>query len=117
MKYLLGILGLLLLVSCSETDKENNLKKDFDRTGRPQTITVMVYDNKREMQKAKADATNRQEINTDLLGWSIWSPNKESYGCTIHVMELKNSNDTDQMVTWGHELGHCMYGTYHPEID
>lgn len=108
---ILFIFILILLFGC---DQGGEVNKDFDRTGASQKITVHVYETKSEMQKAKADAVNSRK-EPALLGWSEWSPSEPEWGCHIHVVKLKGDKDTSQMKTWGHELAHCMYGSYHAE--
>jgi hypothetical protein len=34
--------------------------------------------------------------------------------CEIHVVTPRGVED-DYMTTWGHELAHCVFGTYHKE--
>ena len=110
------ILGSLLLHACDQSGNGGSgIKGDLDRTGSAQKITIKVYDTKTAMQKAKAEASNRA-IDPTTEGWSIWSPNNEELGCTVHVVKLKSGTDNSGMTTWGHELAHCMYGTYHKEL-
>lgn len=97
MKYLLL---LLFLFGCDQ----QTTKEDFDRTGRPQTITVHVYDTKTALTQSYVDRAGRGAM--EHLGWSEWSENNESWGCEIHVLKTN-------MSTWGHELKHCMYGQFH----
>ena len=34
--------------------------------------------------------------------------------CTIHVLQMTDYNDFyDKACEWGHELTHCVYGTFH----
>jgi hypothetical protein len=89
------------------------IEGEFDRSGRPQRITVYVYDSKAEMQRAKADRTGKTR-ERNLMGWSLWT-NKEDMGSEIHVVKLRNGRDTRGMKTWGHELAHCIYGAFHKE--
>lgn len=105
---------LLLLAACEDSGTGSNLKEDFDRSGRPHSITVNVYETKRAMQRAKQEASGIP-LETDLMGWSEWSPSKEGWGCTIHVTKPKGATDKGTFRTWGHELTHCMYGSFHPE--
>ena len=112
MKYFL-IFFAFFVVSCDQVG-EGGLTKDFDRSGRPQKITVFVYIDDRAMRKAHSVAT-KERPNDDLLGWSRWSE-IETDGCEIHVVKLKHANHTAQQKTWGHELAHCLYGAFHKEL-
>lgn len=89
---------LLFLFGCDEATKE-----DFDRTGRPQKITVFVHKDEADLTKALQEKTGKTQM--EHLGWAEWSLDEE-WGCEIHVVKRDQS-------TWGHELKHCMYGNYH----
>lgn len=110
-KKILIIIATLALVSCDDGVREDSLKKEFDRTERPQKITIFVYDTKSKMKQAKKNFDNYVP-DVNLEGWAKWS-NIESSGCEIHVMKIRSKNDTSQMEIWGHELAHCIYGAYH----
>jgi len=106
--YKLILIPLILLLSSCGEDKP--IPKDFDRSGKVQKITVYVYPDKASMRKARQGFDGSKE--KDLMGWSAWTANDPAK-CKIHVVKLKSATDNSQMTTWGHELVHCVYGSFH----
>lgn len=103
-KFLYLILFLSLsLFSC--TDSNKIMKEDFDRTGQELRIVVHTYPN----QKALIRATSKYG-STYEVGMAVWS--KSDNLCEIHVIEARYQEDK-QFETWGHELAHCVHGTFH----
>jgi len=114
MKYFIIILLSMVIFGCDKAGETgDSIKGTFDRSGKAQKITVMVYETRGDMQRALQDQIGGPR-DTSRDGWSIWS-NIEENGCTIHVVKIRNLTDNGRRSTWGHELAHCMYGTYHPE--
>ena len=107
--------GIVACDNVGDSTGDITSKGDMDRTGTVQSITVNVYESKRAMQQAKADRVGGP-ANSSLQGWSEWSPTDEGWGCTIHVAKIPSLTSNSAMSTWGHELAHCMYGTYHKEL-
>ena len=71
----------------------------------PMTITVHAYKNRAELIR------NTQEYHTQHeRGLAVW--NKSGGRCHIYVVRPKKVNDKE-FETWGHELAHCVYGTFH----
>ena len=100
----------LTVVSCDTQKKE--ISGDFDRTGIPMEVTVVVYETKQDMIDAyESHAKVKLKQGGLLEGWSVW-PKDEPADCTIHVVKPKRVDD-DITMTWGHELVHCSYGNYH----
>lgn len=82
--------ALLALVGC------DNLQPKFEKTSKKLEVTVITYKNKQE---AMAALGGRR-------GMAVWSPNDNK--CTIHFV-------AGDMETAGHELHHCLYGSFHLE--
>lgn len=103
---------LLFLVSC---DNENTLEPTHDVTGLDQTIRVTTYSSETELNRAVRKLEEAPDY--DVEGLAQWR--MDTIGnvkrCDIHVVEPKSRTDRDQMETWGHELMHCIYGSYHKE--
>jgi len=121
-KYLLPLLMVtLILVAACEPRKEP-IKKIFDQTGKPMTITVYTYDSQRELDEAFRDLHNarRGDDVDSRYGFARWHEWRNQGGqivrvepeCEIHVVEPKYVDD-EETVTLGHELLHCLYGSYH----
>lgn len=106
------------VVSC--TDKKDDLQKTHDRTSEEMTIVVHVYPNEKEV--TKSYWKNQEEIfNRNVtdeftrLGWAGWDT-KSNY-CEIHTIDIKYKNDKNAIQTLGHEMTHCLYGSFHSEVD
>lgn len=99
-KLLLG----LILISCTG---KTPVLGDFNKEGQVLNITVKVYSN----QKALLKATEKYNT-TKQVGLAVW--NNSNNDCTIHVIEA-NYIKSKQDKTWGHELRHCVYGSFHKE--
>ena len=104
------IATLLLLTSC---EKPTPIDKEFDKTGESLVITVYTYKN--EQQLTRALIAKNEELNTETPypdklreGWAAWN----KYSCDIHILEPRHMRDFE---TLGHEMAHCLYGTYHKE--
>lgn len=95
------ILMVFLLSACGGEDVQ---KKEFDRTGRPQKITVYLHQSQQEMEKAYRKIGKRGS--PEKMGWAGWDK-KESVGCEVHLVKASTN------ATWGHEFKHCIYGQYH----
>lgn len=102
----------LFLVSC-DNNSVPKITKEIDRTNTPITLTVSVYGSRQKLQKAWRKHAKKHNLDEDLivLGFAFWDA-EEPYRCDIHVKDIKQLNDIE-METWGHELAHCVYGTYH----
>lgn len=83
--------GLLLaLVGC------DNLQPKFEKTTKNIELTIITYKNVKEA----AEALDGRR------GMAVWSPNDNK--CTVHFV-------AGDMYTAGHELHHCIYGSFHLE--
>jgi len=73
------------------------------------SLEVKIYDS----EKALTRAINRYLSQDDMRlrsGFSVWK--FDGSECTIFVTEPMVEKDFD---SWGHELGHCVYGNWHPQ--
>lgn len=48
-----------------------------------------------------------------LAQWRLKKGEDVPYRCDIYVVKPKSSKDYETQETWGHELMHCIYGSYH----
>lgn len=105
-KIIIVLLGAIIaLTSC--IDNKTPVLEDFNREGEVLNITVKVYSD----QKALLKSTEAYNTTTQV-GLTVWSNSDNN--CTIHVIKsdyIKSKQDE----TWGHELRHCVYGTFHKE--
>ena len=108
------LLGLLLLVSCDST--QDSITKTHDVTGEYIDIRVTTFSNDRQLNKfLKSNDFSSQEVD----GLARWAHPKNELSkvkrCDISVVEPYGVKDTRTLTTWGHELAHCIYGSYHKE--
>jgi|SaaInlStandDraft_1057018.scaffolds.fasta_scaffold19704_2 hypothetical protein len=113
MKKIAALLMLLLLPSCDKLSPE--LEGSHDYEDKPFSITVYVYDSKAELTAAAKELGVPEEAEGFAL-WSLTAKDRSVMtGCSVHVVKPKGVRDHSQMTTWGHELVHCVYGSYHKE--
>jgi hypothetical protein len=121
MKKLL-LLSLLVLVSCQP---ESNIKPTIDRTNQDMTVRVVFHEDTDSLEEAYR-ITNNLSTRTPIpeqWGFAAWNEFRdregntveipgEQYRCTIHTFKPKRQDD-QLVLTMGHELLHCIYGSYH----
>ena len=112
----LGSLVVLLLVLSSCDTTEKSITKTHDVTGEYIAIRIQTFPTERALNKYLEDADfSKQEVD----GLARWVPPKGDLTkvkrCDIYVVEPKSVRDTNRMSTWGHELAHCIYGSFHKE--
>ena len=70
-------------------------------------VKVKIYPSEEELTLA-IDRYLNQYDHRLRAGFATWSPDRSE--CTIFVIDPKTEEDFE---TWGHELGHCIYGHWH----
>ena len=103
----------LLLASC---DNPTGINKTHDVTDQYIDIRVMTFESKTQLNKfLELKSYSDQEVD----GLARWVHPKSDMStvkrCDIYVVEPSGVRDTGTLTTWGHELAHCMYGSYHKE--
>jgi hypothetical protein len=122
MRKLLLSIFTLLLVSCSP---ESNINPTIDRTGKEITIKVIFHETRQSLEDAYriANRLDKNEPIPEQWGFARWNSWIDAngnyvdlpggpYNCVIHTFRPKNVDD-QSVLTMGHELLHCVYGTYH----
>lgn len=123
MKILIPILlALFLLLGCEPAGEK--IKSTLDRSEYPITVTVYFYDSQNDLMRRYRELHNlgsRDEV-PKLWGFAQWPEwqdqagttveQPELFSCDIHSMRPKIVDDTPTL-TLGHELLHCIYGSYH----
>lgn len=115
----LAVLAFGLLASCSP-EAGRGVKGTIDRVGEPITVTVTLYENRADLNRAYIRLTGEREYRGELWGFARWNewkgtePEGSEYTCSIHSFAPRNRDD-NAVLTLGHELLHCLYGEYHPE--
>lgn len=111
-KIIIGVM-VLLVVSCEPLPDEG-LTKTHDVTGEYLDIRVMTFKSQKSLQKY---LTKNKMTFHEVDGLAQWAHPKNDLTkvkrCEIYVVEPKSVKDTDVMETWGHELAHCIYGSFH----
>ena len=114
---LIIIAASLVLTSCENGEQ---VEPTFDRSGLIVETKVTVYDRLRDMHNAYKDVhdlPNSHDL-TGLQGFAVWyefpngKPKDENYTCEIHIVRPTRVDDT-RTLTLGHEMLHCIYGSYH----
>lgn len=121
MRTILIIISIVLMIaSCSP---ESNIKPTMDRTNQDLNIRVIFYDTKSDLAEAYREV-NQLPANAevpDQWGFAAWNEQRTPEGtlidsenkmCVIHTFQPKRQNDR-LVLTMGHELLHCVYGSYH----
>lgn len=102
------LLTAALLSSCDFGKKP--VLKTHDWTGKDFIINVVLHPNSKAVSQAYWQRIKDDKIERD--GWAGW--NAEGY-CEIHAVEVTNSSQKSRKQVLGHELLHCIYGTWHEE--
>ena len=109
----LVVLTLVILVSCNPSP-EQKISGTQDYSGTQFPITVYTYENKSELNKAIKEKKPHGQRVEGLALWFLSKETNKMKRCEIHVVRPSKVDD-ENMLTWGHELAHCVYGTYHKE--
>jgi hypothetical protein len=117
-KILLSLLIVMCVISC--TSDESAIEGSIDRVGEEIRVTVHFYDDNRAIRQHYAAVNGISYRNTpaNIQGFAVWhewieEPANVGHFCTIHTLRPKRIDDNNTL-TLGHELLHCLYGTYHP---
>jgi hypothetical protein len=115
---LILLVASILLISCGKKNDGPELIKTHDYSNRELPITVMVFESNSDLNKylRSKDLTQRESKVEGLALWSLNAKDQtEVIDCTIYVVEPKGSQDYKELTTWGHELLHCVYGSFHKD--
>ena len=107
-----SFVAVIILTSCQQNGTA--IAPEHNRSGKPITITVYEYKTHAEVSNAlrQFQKSLEQPVTKETsLGWSGWDK-EEPYQCEIHIKPPKYVDDDDTL-TLGHELAHCLYGSYH----
>lgn len=109
--------GLLTLSSCTDNSQYGKpLLQTHNLDGQTFPLKVMVFESEYALNKY---VQGNDLIQQDVLGLARWTVKRDDRsnvtGCTIYVVDPKGLNDSNRFETWGHELVHCVYGSFHKE--
>lgn len=119
------ILTCALLFGCSPEDLPSNITPSIDRVGQEMTVKVFFYPDAAALEEAYRKVNNLTDRvpvpeQWGFARWNEWrapdgiyiEPNGARYWCNIYTMTPKRQED-QHVLTLGHELLHCVYGSYH----
>lgn len=125
MKYFIFVvLVILLLFGCDPVEHRESVKKTIDRTELPIEVRVYFYESVEEVTEAYRnihgiDSNIAVPMLYGFASWPQWYDAdsnpvelKDQFWCEIHSIQPINVNDQGTL-TLGHEMLHCLYGTYH----
>lgn len=109
------LLATVTIVSCEKKNSAGSFTPTHDATGTPLEITVYTFDSRvklwRHLRKNDIDKRNVE----GLSQWTLLAKDNVVTRCDIYVVKPEGVKDYDTMTTWGHELVHCIYGSYHKD--
>lgn len=105
----------LIMYGCGDSDKKDSvIEGSHNYENKSFTIKVDVYDDVRALNKALKAETKKD---SNVSGSAYWLITEDLViqSCTLSLVRPKGKDDTDEFKVWGHELAHCVYGTFHAE--
>ena len=115
-KGIAAIVVVATMVSCTDDPMGKPLQQTHNLENKKFPLTVMVFESERQLQRH----LRKQKLTDALvLGFAAWALRADDRqvvtDCTIYVVRPKGLKDNNRFETWGHELTHCVYGTFHQE--
>lgn len=104
-----ALLLTLVVTSCSDSSKQFN--KQYERTSFRE-LTIVLYDSKQQLNEAYVTMHDLPKNTASIEGFAQWSPTNE-HKCVLHLVQSETLSDNNNVTTWGHELKHCVYGSFH----
>lgn len=112
------LVAILAVTACEQQEPE--LTGSIDREGQPLQVTVYFHDSKQDIRKsyAQVHGVSLQGVSQGLEGFAVWpewrgtEPQDAEYTCDVYVQRPRNIDDTHTL-TLGHEMLHCLIGSYH----
>lgn len=105
------IIALVIILVGGCQDRGKPIQQTQYWESQPFTLTVHLYESSRQISREYHRLYG--DDGKERYGFAVWYPNDNE--CVIHTLELKYQNEKFKMETTGHELYHCIYGSYHPE--
>ena len=124
--FLMAVVISLTVTGCEPQGEQ--IEPTIDRVGEDLVVRVYFYDNTRGVTEMYRKLHNIPRGNPmpNKLGFAMWPewrgpdgeardrPPDELYECEIHTIRPRLVDDNATM-TLGHELLHCLYGSYHQD--
>ena len=106
------IIAAIILFSIIAVSASAQAKQDFDKTEQEMQITVINYDDRKELLEsynARQTPKNQYPKGETIDGYALFS--MKGTACEIHVYRDFHSNT--YMNSLGHEMRHCLEGNFH----
>ena len=102
----------LFLLSCD--NPKQGIEGTHDVTGEYLDIRVITFKSQASLQHhLRTNKITMDEVD-GLAAWFHPKDNTQQVlRCDIYVVKPSGVKDHSTLQTWGHELAHCIYGTYH----
>lgn len=117
--YLLAVAFVLMLglSSCGDQNQFGRpLKQTHNLNGQVFPLEVMVFESEPELHRYLMKHKIEKKKVLGLARWTILKNDPSTVtDCTIYVVRPKGLDDSNRFETWGHELVHCVYGSFHEE--
>lgn len=118
MKKLTLLLTVLLLSSCGGENSNESINGSINRLEREITVTVTTVDSDAELRRLYQELTGNSNP-PDQYGFAQWNELANAGGidvanpnCQIYILAPKRKDDNN-ILTLGHEMAHCIWGSYH----
>lgn len=115
---LLIFVAVLLLGGCSTLERAPVTTGTIDRTSTDIRLTVIPYKHPGELARAHAAMTGHAVMLPNAQGFALWNEGGTAEPwCELHLVmpALDRTDDSSRLTSAGHELMHCIYGTWHAE--
>lgn len=117
--YLVALAFVLMvgLTSCGDDNRYGKpLERTHDYSEKFLDIKVVAFETESDLHRYLQKNKLQKKKVKGLAIWNIDARNPSVvYDCTIYVVDPKGLKDNDRFETWGHELVHCVYGSFHEE--
>ena len=113
LKYMMAICATLWLTACGDGA---TITPDQDRTGTPITLTVYWAQTDAELRQQWEHRTGQPASQApNQWGFAQWNQNAPvgEYWCDVFVLQPRRADDS-RMTSLGHEVAHCVWGSWHP---
>lgn len=114
MKLLIQILLIVAVISITIIVghfTRGSVLQTHDMTGREITMVVYTYETGDDVSQSYWGSVHDDGVKRN--GWAGWS--EDGLYCEIHTLDLRHLRDSERERIAGHELFHCVYGSFHPE--
>jgi hypothetical protein len=106
-------LTAIILVSCS--DNKSTIPQTHNAENQDFIVNVMTFESESALNKYIEENNLETRQVQGLARWLITTESKVVKRCDIYVVKPKSSRDNSTFTTWGHELVHCIYGSFHKD--